>query len=324
MSTPTPNRGYARVPADGLGENPRTVSAGKLYDAITAIDLDVEELFDDKADAAAVTDAIDDAIDAAVAEAVAVIRDSVGASLDTLAEVATALSGKQPLDDELTALAAVATNGLYARTGAGAVAARTITGTTDEVTVTNGDGVAGNPTITLAAAVKPGKTMVPILAAALIPNTTNGPATGTTETSTNKVMLSTLDFDQSTLERAQITIPMPKSWNEGTITARFRWTAPSGSGSVVWGCSAVALSDDDPIDAAFGTGQTVTDALTATGDLMTTAETSAITIGGTPQEGDLVCFRFYRDAANGSDTFNADAKLIAADLFITTTAHNDA
>jgi hypothetical protein len=44
----------------------------------------------------------------------------------------------------------LATNGIVARTGAGAVTARTISGTTNRVTVTNGDGVSGNPTIDIA------------------------------------------------------------------------------------------------------------------------------------------------------------------------------
>lgn len=43
----------------------------------------------------------------------------------------------------------VSSNGLLTRTGAGTAAARTITGTANEVTVTNGDGVSGNPTISL-------------------------------------------------------------------------------------------------------------------------------------------------------------------------------
>lgn len=44
------------------------------------------------------------------------------------------------------------TNGMVARTAAGAVTARTIAGTASEITVTNGDGVAGAPTISFPAA----------------------------------------------------------------------------------------------------------------------------------------------------------------------------
>jgi hypothetical protein len=40
-------------------------------------------------------------------------------------------------------------NGIYARTSATSTAARTITGTADQITFTNGDGVAGNPTAAL-------------------------------------------------------------------------------------------------------------------------------------------------------------------------------
>ena len=55
----------------------------------------------------------------------------------------------QAYSAELAAVAGLATNGITARTGAGTLAARTITGTTGYIILTNGDGVAGNPTITV-------------------------------------------------------------------------------------------------------------------------------------------------------------------------------
>lgn len=57
--------------------------------------------------------------------------------------------GAQTADADLDALAGIAVNGLLARTGAGTAASRTITGTANKVTVTDGNGVAGNPTLTL-------------------------------------------------------------------------------------------------------------------------------------------------------------------------------
>lgn len=72
----------------------------------------------------------------------------------TITSTPTTLSGygitdAQGLDSDLTALAGLSTTGLVARTGSGTAATRTITGTTDQITVTNGDGVSGNPTLSL-------------------------------------------------------------------------------------------------------------------------------------------------------------------------------
>jgi len=64
--------------------------------------------------------------------------------------IQTQFSNKQPLDATLTALAAYNTNGLVAQTAADTFTGRTITGTANEVTVTNGNGVSGNPTLGLA------------------------------------------------------------------------------------------------------------------------------------------------------------------------------
>jgi hypothetical protein len=53
------------------------------------------------------------------------------------------------LADGLAALEALPGNGIVAQTGGDTFANRTITGTTDYIDVTNGDGVSGNPTISL-------------------------------------------------------------------------------------------------------------------------------------------------------------------------------
>jgi hypothetical protein len=58
------------------------------------------------------------------------------------------LANKQPLDSDLTAISGLATTGILARTAANTYTTRTITGSAG-LTATNGDGIAGNPTLTL-------------------------------------------------------------------------------------------------------------------------------------------------------------------------------
>lgn len=68
----------------------------------------------------------------------------------TKAQLDAVSAAAQPLDADLTALAALAANGIVARTGTATYSPRTITAGTG-LTITDGDGVAGNPTIGLSA-----------------------------------------------------------------------------------------------------------------------------------------------------------------------------
>ena len=73
-------------------------------------------------------------IDVGAGTGIAVAADSVG------------------LTGQALALHNLATNGIFVRTGAGTVAARSVAASGTGISVTNGDGVAGNPTVTLTAA----------------------------------------------------------------------------------------------------------------------------------------------------------------------------
>ena len=72
-------------------------------------------------------------------------RVTAGTNPTTLAGYG--ITDAQPLDATLTSLAAYNTNGLLTQTAADTFVGRTIAGTTNQITVTNGNGVAGNPTL---------------------------------------------------------------------------------------------------------------------------------------------------------------------------------
>lgn len=189
--------------------------------------------------------------------------------------------------------------------------------------VLKGDG-AGGTTAAAATDLGAGKHTLWIPAAAMTARTTNGAASGTTELATNDIMLRSFDFDTTTEEGVGFMIAMPKSWNESTVTFRAFWTAASGSGGVAWGLAAYALSDDDAMDTAVSGQQIVTDTLITANDMHITSESSAITIGGSPAEGDVVYFEITREVGDAADTIAADAKLIGIHLYITTNAITDA
>jgi len=158
------------------------------------------------------------------------------------------------------------------------------------------------------------------------PRTTNGAATGTVETSSNKNMIRTLDFDATTQEFAQYDWVPPKSWDYGTITFVAYWShaATTVNFGVAWGLDAVSLSDSDAMDVAFGTAGVVVDTGGTTNDIFISPVSSAITMaGGVPATGDFVMLRIHRDPANGSDTMAIDARLHGIKITYTATAATD-
>jgi hypothetical protein len=72
--------------------------------------------------------------------------------VDATSSIQTQLDGKQPLDSDLTAVAGLSSTGMIARTGTGSASVRTITAGSSKISMSNGDGVSGNPTIDVAEA----------------------------------------------------------------------------------------------------------------------------------------------------------------------------
>lgn len=185
---------------------------------------------------------------------------------------------------------------------------------------TNGDGTS------LTGLRKIGRETIWIPALAMSPRTTSGGTVGNVEVGTNRIMLRSIDFaDGASILYAQFGIRMPKSWNLGTLSYSVAWTANSVStNGVVFGLQAVALTNDETIDQAFGTAVTVTDNNTATAyQIHLSPESSALTVGSTPVAQDYVVFQIYRDPTNASDTLAATVNLVGIHLYYTTNAGDD-
>mgnify|MGYP003682284455 FL=1 len=162
-------------------------------------------------------------------------------------------------------------------------------------------------------------------AAAMYPSTTNPCADlAQVETTALRPDLKCLDFATGADEFAQFAVAFPKSWNEGTVTYQPFWTVTgTNTGTVTWQLGGITASNDDSINTAFGT-LIATTALAHSGtsnDLMVSAESSAVTIAGSPAAGDLVFFQINRDIS--ADNQSGDARLLGVKLFFTTDASND-
>jgi len=173
-----------------------------------------------------------------------------------------------------------------------------------------------------------GKQTIWVPATAMYATTTNGCADiDQTELTAGQPELKTLDFDPSSDENAQFTIAFPKAWDPSQlIMYQVFWTANStNTGNCIWNLKGVAIANDDAIDAAFGTAIAITDAHSGTAnDLNVTAQSSSVTIAGSPAADEDVFFNISRDANDGSDTFTGDAKLLGIKLFFATNLPNDA
>jgi hypothetical protein len=124
-------------------------------------------------------------------------------------------TGTLGLTGQALALHNLGTSGIIARTGAGTVAARTITGTTNQITVTNGNGVSGNPTISL-------------------PSTINVNTSGNAANVTGTVAVANGGTGQTTYTNGQLLIgnTTGNTLTKATLTAGSGITITNGNGSI--------------------------------------------------------------------------------------------
>jgi len=170
-----------------------------------------------------------------------------------------------------------------------------------------------------------GKETVWVPAAAMYPHLVNGPSAGHIATGTYANQFRTLDFDPTTTENAEFAIRMPESWDEGTFTFRAVWShaATATNFGVVWALQAIAYSDNDTGDVAFGSAQGTGDVGGVTNNIYIGGESGAMTAAGSISAQDWVLFRVWRSPPDGGDTLAIDARLHGITLYYTTNASSD-
>lgn len=197
--------------------------------------------------------------------------------------------GGSALGSGLTALEAFNTNGILAQTAEDTFAGRTITGTSNEITVTNGDGVSGNPTLSIPATIDlSGKTSFEVPNGASVTTDALGEIGADNDAwAASRGALQTYDGTAATWLVGVLTTDTPSNgqvptWNTGgTIT----WETPASS---------------------LGTGLTALEAYNTNGLLAQTAEDTFAgrTITGTANEIDVT----NGDGVSGNPTLDlADA-----------------
>lgn len=145
------------------------------------------------------------------------------------------------------------------------------------------------------------------------------------ETSTNKVNYKPMIFDDSADDFAQIRWTMPENYDGGTITYAVEWKTDSSdtvsAGGVSFFLQGVSITDNDTWDTAFGTAIEVNDDWITADDYHLSAESSAVTIAGSPAGGHHVIFQLYRDVSDADDDLSGgiDNKAWVTGMWITYT-----
>jgi len=213
-----------------------------------------------------------------------------------------------------------------AATGNGPILAAISTSTTDSNIDLNinplGTGILKSGTAAVKVA---GLETIFVPAQGMFGTTTNGADAQVIETTATRPEMKVLDFDPSTIEYAQFSVAMPKSWNADTITFQAFWSpSTTNTGAAMIGLQGISVANDATSDIAFPTAIDVTDSGTAAlEDVLVSPVSAAVTVTSAAAD-TYTYFQVARNATNVGDTFTGDVRLLGIKIFYTTDAANDA
>lgn len=228
-------------------------------------------------------------------------------------------------DAEVNGIADLATSGIVARTGSGTFAGRTITGTASEITVTNGDGVSGNPTLS----VPDVYAIVDIHAGAFFTGAGDltGTIFGTDADNTNDFSADYLEFSASADNYISVVVNMPPDWDASTAP-KFKIisysTGSHASQTAAWdiACGYVRPGTDSWV-AALGSAVEATQTYTSA-NVWQLSSALAPTPAGTAAAGAQIKVRLFREGTDGTnDTFTSTSRLVKLQMQYKKTVYGD-
>lgn len=145
------------------------------------------------------------------------------------------------------------------------------------------------------------------------------------DTGTNDNTFPVLTFSATVDNNAQQAVVMPNSWDRQAITYRVIYmNSATGTGDVLWSLSAGACGSEETTNVS-GTAVSIVSSKPSVAALsqITTAESSNLTVAGSPQAGDLILLNIARLATNGSDTFTQTVHLVGVLIYYTDATNTD-
>lgn len=184
----------------------------------------------------------------------------------------------------LDSLGAVGSNGILVRTGSGTYTSRTIQGTTNRVTLTNGDGVSGNPTVDISASYA-GQASITTLGT-VSSGTWNGTALDPAYGGTGQTSYSPGDILYATGATTLAKLPAASNGNVLSLASGApAWVATSTLGFAPAGAVGPGTTGQMPYYASSGSSLTATSTLTVSSaskvGIGSTTPNDLLSVGGT-------------------------------------------